>query len=119
MPLVTSEREVVNLMISWYSDRPDDLKLTDVSEAGVYIPASARDMAWLVSAVRRIGIAAARRRRYHAQGRLASLVHTKNRRRAAERSAREDRPGRTGGGASWAAEWRQLMEETGGGLPED
>jgi hypothetical protein len=101
----------LNLMISWSSCNPDDLKLVDMRDAGVHLPVTARDLAWLLSVIRRINSASARKRRQSAMERVASLAVTWQRVRDGEREARRLKRQSARERSIWARKWRDLMQD--------
>jgi hypothetical protein len=102
----------LNLMISWSSSNPDDLKLVDMRESGVHLPVSARDLAWLLSVVRRINVAATRTRRTAASERFSILARTWHRVRETERETRRLRTESAAERTKFDRNWRSLMHDS-------
>jgi hypothetical protein len=105
-----SEPIGLNLMISWSSLDPDDLKLVDMRDSGVHLPVTARDLAWLLSVIRRINYATARKRRHSANERAETLERTWRQVRATEQEARRQRSRLAGERSRWARKWRGMMD---------
>ena len=101
----------LNLMISWSSSAPDDLKLVDMRDAGVHLPVTARDLAWLLSVLRRVNAETVRMRRHSANERVDTLAATWQRVREVERKARRLRAESAAERTRFSRQWRGLMQD--------